>query len=300
MADLVGAGVAEVVGGRGAARERGVEKDDAVLEGGGLVARREGRPAEEAAARVGDVDVQVVGGAPAQGVLRGRLGGGAGRHRVPGGVRRPVGGDEAEGDAGAGVGRVQDRDLAGDHLVADVAGGPVRDDVDVGGDDGPYGEERLEPGPLAQLEEELLLEGGSGVRVGMERLAPATGLDEGPVAGPLLALEQEGLVNVTTLFERLRSRVGTFEHDGLVVAASICERLGSGSREGEREQQGGQKGLGVQRLLLLDNRSSGFVLIQREACQPFCGAEGAFRVRSRYVVSKWPGQTLTQGRLETL
>jgi hypothetical protein len=121
VADLVGAGVAEVVRRRGAAGHRRVQDDHAVDLGLRRVARRERRPAEQAAAHVVRVDVEVVRAALTQRVLHLRLAGATGAG-VPGGVGGAVGHpSEGERPAGRRVGRVEHVDLRGDLRVGDVA-----------------------------------------------------------------------------------------------------------------------------------------------------------------------------------
>jgi hypothetical protein len=83
------------------------------------------------------------------------------------------------------------------------------------------------------------------------------------VALELDALENERLVNFSV--------------------ATLFERLGSGDGEGKREHQGGQKGLGVQRRLLLDNRSSGFAPIRENRASDLLANSDLFgSVSARY------------------
>src|SRR5690606_29758016 len=135
VAHLVGGGVALVVRRGPAARQRAVEDDHAVAARVGRVPVGEGRPAEQAAARVGDVEVEVLGAALAQGRLHLRLGRGVGAGGVPAIVGGDVGGRQREREAGAGERVVQHLDLAVDLTARDRAlaarGG---DDVDVDGD----------------------------------------------------------------------------------------------------------------------------------------------------------------------
>src|SRR5262249_32181997 len=74
VADLVGRGVAQVVGGGAAAGERGEQHDHAVVGRVVRVVGREGRPAEQPAAQVGGVQVERLGAADAERRLHGRLG----------------------------------------------------------------------------------------------------------------------------------------------------------------------------------------------------------------------------------
>ena len=152
MTDLMGAGVAEVIGSRRAAGQRFVEHDHAVhLRVVGVLVR-ERRPAQQGA-EIEDVEVERPGPAFAEGGLHLGLLRVAELHRSPARVDRHVGVDQLEDDPGvlasdraAVEGVVEDIDLGDDPLHGDDADrGALLDHVDVDGDLHGTGGPRLLP-----------------------------------------------------------------------------------------------------------------------------------------------------------